>query len=143
MLVVDSNERFDNDTDDYFNQDFCDDLGWIHLLCYYDKDIGVIYNDNVVFTCEEISPFIKETQMSDESGDESEESEENVNSKFAKNNPIYDWYYFYCAPEFNEKDAKYVNNRILIRPNGFILHKDGKKYKIGYTGAHVHLYIGQ
>ncbi len=137
LLIVDSNERFEDADYDY--SEFCDDNGWIYLECWYANNIGVIYNNKIVFSSEEISSFCREKHVTDNDSDD-----EHVVSKFCKDNPYCSWYYFYCAPctdDWSKTDFDDLSNKVLVKQNGFTLHKDNKDYKIGHMGAHVHLYI--
>lgn len=126
---------------------FCGDDGWIRLLCKYDPQVGVIYNGKVVFYNNEFTDFHRGEETFEEMYKDDEEDKEDVCYKFHEKNPKSTWYYFYCTNKtdsLKKEDIDYISsekNRVLVKPNGFTLHKDGQDYQIGYTGAHVHLYI--
>jgi len=167
-IVVDSNERFNVTDDELDNQDdwphcvrsnfskvgigqFCDNWGFISMECEYDSDIGVMYNDHVVFANDEFMAFYQGDKRFDEMtefvSDDDYECVIDDHYRFHESNPVVRWYYFFCTQSIHgwtQKDFDDISpdmNLVFVKPDGFMLHKDGIDHKIGYTGAHVHVYV--
>lgn len=145
LLTIDSNERFgeDNLVRENFEEvnigQFCDEDGWINLICQYD-DTGVWYNGKKVFDKSEYAPFYRDIVTNDNDDNNVDDDSYVFYKKYSNTK----WYYFYCTPsteDWTEKDFQYLNHRVLMKPNGFNLHKNDTDYAIGNTGAHVHLHF--
>ena len=118
----------------------------------YDPEVGVIYNGKVVFHNNEFQDFDREEITFEEMYSDISEREEEIEEKtemykFYEKNQKTMHYYFFCAREtdsWKKEDFDYIDdekNRVLVKPNGFMLYKGGKDLRVGYTGAHVHLHI--
>jgi hypothetical protein len=162
LLIVDANERFSGINEhwngnehmyDYSNlplHEFCDNNGYIYLLCKYDPTRGIIYNDHLIFNNNEFIKYLKEDNVnSDYNPEDVSADEHNDSDTFYMLHKVSTWYYFFCTPSLDnwtQKDMDYISpteNRVLVKPQGFLLYKNDKPYKIGYEGAHVHLYISK
>lgn len=148
LITVDSNERFVTHITDLYEwcdtYKQCDEYNWIRLVCKYHPNIGVIYNDEVVFTIDEIKPYFKgiDTNYDKNEIDYNGLYTKNVKN-FLKSNSKTNWYYFYCAPNTSKEHLNEdgSSSGILLKPGGFILSESDRDYRIGYMGAHVHIDI--
>jgi hypothetical protein len=148
---MDVDERFDYDDEDNFTgecndfENLCGEDGWIRLNCTFDENRGVLYNDKVVLTPEEVLKYFRDLEVDADPT----EIVDPFHRQFYMDNKRVGWYYFYCTPDkskMTKDDILYISDemdRVLEKKDGLLLYKDGKYNKVGYSGAHVHVLIAR
>ena len=130
MIIIDSNYTFEDQEEDY------DIGGYMYLECQYNPDIGVFFDEKLVFKNDEILQFYKKDKY----------YEEEYKIAHHKIHPYYrflensingvKWYEIHCVDSIKAWEKPiFPANMLLEKKDGFILYKGGKECT--YTGYHI------